>query len=151
VKQVPDSTRASLAQRLALYLDPASDEPLYRQIVNRLWLEVVTGTLETGERLPTVRQLAIDLSLNPNTVARAYNELEALGVLTRKPGQGTFVSLSRLVCLWMMCWMRSPTFGRRGATPMREVGVTDGRILARSRVQAGSSHAQGGHCEELTK
>ncbi len=95
MKQVPDSTRAGLAQRLALYLDPASDEPLYRQIVNRLWLEVVTGTLETGERLPTVRQLAIDLSLNPNTVARAYNELEALGVLTRKPGQGTFVSLTQ--------------------------------------------------------
>ncbi len=89
------SDAAELARRIGVYLDPGSDTPLYRQIVDRLWLEVVTGTLETGERLPTVRQLAIDLSLNPNTVARAYKELELLGVLVKKPGQGTFVSLSQ--------------------------------------------------------
>lgn len=86
---------AELARRLAVYLEPSSDEPLYRQIANRLWLEVVTGTLETGARLPTVRQLAIDLSVHPNMVARAYQELELLGVLRLKPGQGTFVSLTQ--------------------------------------------------------
>ncbi len=86
---------ADLWRRLAVYLEPSSDEPLYRQIANRIWLEVVTGTLETGARLPTVRQLAIDLSAHPNMVARAYQELELLGVLRRKPGQGTFVSLTQ--------------------------------------------------------
>ncbi len=85
--------RSGIAQRLALYLDPGSADPLYRQIVDRLWLEVVTGTLDTGERLPTVRQLAVDLGAHPTTVDRAYRELELLGVLTVRPG-GTFVALS---------------------------------------------------------
>lgn len=85
--------RSGLAQRLALYLEPGGPDPLYRQIVNRLWLEVVTGTLDTGERLPTVRQLAVDLGVHPASVSRAYKELEHLGVLTVRPG-GTFVALS---------------------------------------------------------
>lgn len=84
---------AGIAERLALYLDQGSETPVYRQIVDRLWLEVITGTLETGERLPTVRQLAIDLQLNPHTVSHAYEELELLGVLRTKPGEGTFVGL----------------------------------------------------------
>jgi GntR family transcriptional regulator len=90
---VSDHQPAGIAQRLALYLEPGSETPVYRQIVDRLWLEVITGTLETGDRLPTVRQLAIDLHLHPNTVGRAYEELELLGVLRTKPGEGTFVGL----------------------------------------------------------
>ena len=89
---VSDHQRAGIAQRLALYIHQGSETPVYRQIVDRLWLEVITGTLETGERLPTVRQLAIDLALHPNTVSRAYEELELLGVLRTK-GEGTFVGL----------------------------------------------------------
>jgi len=76
-----------------MYLDPSADEPVYRQIVDRIWLEVVTGTLEIGERLPTVRQLAVDLGLRPDTISHAYGELEALGVLVTRPGKGTFVGL----------------------------------------------------------
>lgn len=86
--------RAGIAERLAIYLDPGSDVPVHRQIVDRLWLEVVTGTLETGERLPTVRQLAIDLSVHPNTVRRAYEELALLGVAVIRAGQGTVISLT---------------------------------------------------------
>jgi GntR family transcriptional regulator len=85
---------SSLAQRLTLYLDPSDDAPLHRQIVDRVWLEVVTGTLETGERLPTVRQLAIDLSVHPNTVQHAYEELETLGVLVTRQGEGTYIGLA---------------------------------------------------------
>jgi GntR family transcriptional regulator len=91
---VPNHEPPSLAQRLAVYLDPSGDEPLHRQIADRVWLEVVTGTLETGERLPTVRQLAIDLALHPNTVAHAYEELETLGILVTRAGEGTYVGLS---------------------------------------------------------
>jgi len=76
-----------------MYLDPSADEPVYRQIVDRIWLEVVTGTLETGERLPTVRQLAVELGLRPDTISHAYRELETLGVLVTRPGKGTFVGL----------------------------------------------------------
>ncbi len=91
---MPNHEPPSLAQRLAVYLDPSGDEPLHRQIADRVWLEVVTGTLETGERLPTVRQLAIDLALHPNTVAHAYEELETLGILVTRAGEGTYVGLS---------------------------------------------------------
>ncbi len=85
---------STLAQRLVLYLDPSDDAPLHRQIVDRVWLEVVTGTLETGERLPTVRQLAIDVSVHPNTVQHAYEELETLGVLVTRQGKGTYIGLA---------------------------------------------------------
>lgn len=90
-----DHQRAELADRLAIYLDPSSDVPVYRQIVDRVWLEVVTGTVETGERLPTVRQMAIDLGLPPKVITRAYEELELLGIVTMKPGRGAFVSLTQ--------------------------------------------------------
>jgi GntR family transcriptional regulator len=85
--------RPGIAQRLALYLDRGGPDPLHRQIVDRLWLEVVTGSLDPGERLPTIRQLAVDLGIHPNTISRAVRELELLGVLTVRP-EGVFVSLS---------------------------------------------------------
>ena len=89
-----ESESAGITQRLALYIDRSSQEPVYRQIINRLWLEIITGTLETGDRLPTVRQLAIDLNVRPDMVSRAYEDLELLGVLITRPGQGTFVGLT---------------------------------------------------------
>jgi GntR family transcriptional regulator len=91
---VSSTEPSTLAQRLVLYLDPSDDAPLHRQIVDRVWLEVVTGTLETGERLPTVRQLAIDVSVHPNTVQHAYEELETLGVLVTRQGKGTYIGLA---------------------------------------------------------
>lgn len=78
---------------LQITLDTGSTVPLYRQIVDRVWLEVIDGTLDPGERLPTIRGLAIDLSVHPNTVARAYKELELLGVVIQRSGEGTFVGL----------------------------------------------------------
>lgn len=90
---IPIPDRPSIAQRLAMYVDPGYDEPVHRQIVDRLWLEVVTGTLETGERLPTVRQLAVELGVRPDVISKAYAELEQLGVLVTRPGQGSVVGL----------------------------------------------------------
>lgn len=80
--------------RLVHHLDRSGDRPLSRQIVEFVWEEVVSGAVETGERLPTARQLAIDLGVSPNTVERAYAELKRLGVAESRPGEGTFVSLS---------------------------------------------------------
>ena len=88
------SEAPDVAQRLALYIDRGRDEPVARQIVDRLWIEIITGTLETGQRLPTVRQLAIELGVRPQTVSQAYEELQLLGVLITRPGQGTFVGLT---------------------------------------------------------
>ncbi len=88
-----DPQRARTNQLLAVPLDHGSDSPLYRQIVDHLWPKVAEGVLEPGERLPTVRQWAIDLGVHPDTVARAYKELELLGVVVRRAGEGTFVGL----------------------------------------------------------
>ena len=90
---MPDKPGAGAAPQLAISLDPGSDSPLYRQIVDHVWVKVAEGALDPGEKLPTVRQWAVDLGVHPNTVARAYKELELLGVVVRRAGEGTFVGL----------------------------------------------------------
>ncbi len=72
-------------------IDPKSGVPFYRQIIEQVKFALAGGGLEPGERLPTVRQLAVDLSINPNTVIRAYREMEIEGVLETQQGSGTFV------------------------------------------------------------
>ncbi len=94
VYSVTAPERSAFAERLASQLDAGGDTSLSRQIVDRIWVDVISGALETGERLPTVRQLAVDLGFNPKTVDGAYEELKKLGVLTDRPGEGTFVSLN---------------------------------------------------------
>ncbi len=72
-------------------LDEKSGVPFYRQIIEQVKFGIARGTLHPGEQLPTVRQLAVDLSVNPNTVIRAYRELEIEGVLETHQGSGTFI------------------------------------------------------------
>jgi GntR family transcriptional regulator len=73
-------------------LDLRSGVPVYRQIIDRVTGGIAAGALAPGDQLPTVRQLAVDLSINPNTVIRAYRELEIRGVLETEQGTGTFIS-----------------------------------------------------------
>ena len=72
-------------------IDSKSGVPLYRQIIEQVKFAIAGGKLQPGDRLPTVRQLAVDLSLNPNTVIRAYREMEIEGLLDTQQGSGTFV------------------------------------------------------------
>jgi GntR family transcriptional regulator len=72
-------------------LDLKSGVPVYRQIIDQVKSSIATGALGPGDRLPTVRQLAVDLSINPNTVSRAYTELELTGLVETHMGSGTFV------------------------------------------------------------
>ncbi|UCH84777.1 MAG: GntR family transcriptional regulator [Candidatus Latescibacterota bacterium] len=72
-------------------IDIKSGVPFYRQIIEQIKFAIARGDIEPGDRLPTVRQLAVDLSINPNTVVRAYRELEIEGVLDTQQGSGTFV------------------------------------------------------------
>ena len=72
-------------------LDLKSGVPIYRQIQDQIRYGIASGRLRQGEQLPTVRALAVDLSVNPNTVIKAYSELEREGVLTTEQGSGTFV------------------------------------------------------------
>jgi GntR family transcriptional regulator len=73
-------------------LDNQSGVPVYRQIIDQVQSGIATGALGAGNQLPTVRQLAVDLAINPNTVLRAYRELEIRGVLETQQGTGTFIS-----------------------------------------------------------
>ena len=77
-------------------LDAASGVPFYRQIIDQVKSAIATGQVEPGDRLPTVRQLAVDLSINPNTVSRAYTELELTGLVETQMGSGTFVGQRRV-------------------------------------------------------
>ena len=73
-------------------LDERSGVPAYRQIIDQVLGGIAAGTLQPGDQLPTVRQLAVDLAINPNTVVRAYRELEIRGVLETQQGTGTFLT-----------------------------------------------------------
>ncbi|NBC28543.1 MAG: GntR family transcriptional regulator [Spirochaetes bacterium] len=77
---------------LSFALDPAGGVPYYRQIILQVEMAISDGRLRPGSRLPTVRGLAVNLEINPNTVARAYQELEQRGVVTTQQGTGTFIS-----------------------------------------------------------
>jgi GntR family transcriptional regulator len=73
-------------------LDQHSGVPAYRQIIDQVQAGIASGALTAGDQLPTVRQVAVDLTINPNTVLRGYRELEIRGVLDTQQGTGTFVS-----------------------------------------------------------
>ena len=77
-------------------LDLRSGVPAYRQIMDQVLVAMASGTLASGDQLPTVRQLAVDLSINPNTVVRAYRELEIRGILETHQGTGTFIGAKKV-------------------------------------------------------
>jgi GntR family transcriptional regulator len=70
--------------------------PIYRQIVNQVKYLVASGLLESGEELPPIRTLALQLKVTPNTIVKAYHELEISGVVHKRRGSGTFVSEGRV-------------------------------------------------------
>ena len=77
---------------LSFTLDPKSGVPYYKQVILQVEMAIADGRLTTGDQLPTVRSLAVDLKINPNTISRAYRELEIRGVVNTQQGTGTFIS-----------------------------------------------------------
>ena len=73
-------------------LDQNEDVPIYRQIIRQIEYAVLSGRLKSGDKLPTIRSLAVELKTNPNTIAKAYGELEIRGVLATQVGSGTYIS-----------------------------------------------------------
>lgn len=90
------TTVRSVKGRFAFRLDVQSGVPVYRQIIDQVTGGMAAGVLKAGDQLPTVRQLAVDLAINPNTVVRAYGELEIRGVLETQQGTGTFISRQKI-------------------------------------------------------
>ena len=81
----------------AFSVDPRSGVPVYLQLIEQVKRLVAVGGLAAGEQLPTVRQLAVDLTINSNTVARAYRDLEREGVIETTPGRGSFIRSNGVV------------------------------------------------------
>ncbi|MEA2263969.1 MAG: hypothetical protein QOJ51_6794 [Acidobacteriaceae bacterium] len=76
----------------AFRLDSHSGVPVYRQIIDQVQAAISAGILSVGDQLPTVRQVAVDLAINPNTVSRAYREMEIRGTVDTQQGSGTFIA-----------------------------------------------------------
>jgi len=77
-------------------LDLHSGVPVYRQIIDQILGGIASGKLAMGDQIPTVRQVAVDLAINPNTVVRAYREMEIRGVLETQQGTGTFIARKKV-------------------------------------------------------
>ncbi len=89
-------------------IDNASERPVYLQIIDQVKRDIALGRLVKEERLPTVRQLAQQLAINPNTIAKAYRQLEQEGIIVTKAGAGAFVAsldshLSKAVRKRLIC------------------------------------------------
>ena len=89
-----------------IHLNSRDSRPIYEQIMDNLRRLIISGGISPGERLPSVRELASQLAINPNTIQRAYRELENQGYLVTLPGKGTFaaenqsIRKQRLAQLW---------------------------------------------------
>ncbi len=84
--------KTELQNLIKFSIDPKSGVPYYKQIILQVQMAIADGRLEKGDQLPTVRSLAVDLSINPNTVARAYSELEIRDIVVTQQGTGTFIN-----------------------------------------------------------
>ena len=82
----------NLNKGISFSLDPANGAPIYRQIIQQIEYAILSGRMKPGDRLPTIRTLAVELKTNPNTIAKAYGELEIRGVLATQVGSGTYIS-----------------------------------------------------------
>jgi GntR family transcriptional regulator len=116
-------------------IDARDPTPLYAQLERAIRFAIVTGRLNVGDRLPTVRQLAVDLRINANTVARVYAELERTGVVETRRGAGTFVRTQELP-------VSASVVGRRASERERRLRSLAERFLA-------DAHALGFSPEEV--
>ena len=102
-------------------VDPRSGVPIYLQVIGQVKRAIALGTLLPGEQLPTVKALALDLTINPNTVARAYRDLERDRVIETSPGRGSFVRTGDV-----------PLEAQRAATDVASAAVDDAVRAART-------------------
>jgi len=88
----PAKQPADHREPLSFTLDPVNGVPIYRQIIQQIEYAILSGRMRAGDKLPTIRALAVELKTNPNTIARAYNEMEIKGILVTQVGSGTYIS-----------------------------------------------------------
>jgi GntR family transcriptional regulator len=111
------------------YIRPESGEPIYFQLIRQIKHAVRSGILHSGDQMPTVRDLAAQLVINPNTVARAYRELVHEGVLTATQGGGTFVKMEPQPLLRSERERRLEPFIQQLAAEAQVLGISDEDLL----------------------
>jgi len=89
---ITKQTKTASQEPVNFTLDTVNGAPIYRQIIQQIEYAILSGRIQPGDRLPTIRSLAVELKTNPNTIAKAYNELEIRGILATQVGSGTYIS-----------------------------------------------------------
>ena len=111
-----------------IHLNSRDSRPIYEQIMDNLRRLIISGGMAPGDRLPSVRELAAQLTINPNTIQRAYRELETEGYICSVPGRGSFVSKTDAAVE-----QRKAELLEKFNALVRELrlmGVTDGELIA---------------------
>jgi len=114
---------------MIFHVNPSSGVPIYVQIETQVKNAISAGALKRGQALPSVRKLASELGINPNTVARAYLELERNGVIATVPGGGTYVAENVPRLLKSEKLRRLQPYARQLAVEGVQLGLTDEEIL----------------------
>lgn len=131
-----------------LTLNYRDSRPIYGQIKDGLRRMIVSGALEPGEKLPSIRAMAVDLAINPNTIQRAYNELEGEGYIYSVPGKGSFATgetgagASRRQELWEKT--------RELVAELRYLGVSQEELMALLQEEPSGGAPAGRRKEERT-
>lgn len=81
-------------------IDAMSRTPVYEQLIQQVEILVLTGIMKSGDKMPSVRSLSGELSINPNTIQKAYAELDRKGLITSVPGKGSFISEDAISIIW---------------------------------------------------
>jgi GntR family transcriptional regulator len=110
-----------------------SDKPIYLQIIDRISKEIVRGDLKPGDKLPSVREMAIQSGVNPNTIQRTYSEMERMEIVETRRGQGTFVTEESRMVVQLRKSMEASVV-ESFVQSMREIGVTEKEIIQNMEV-----------------
>lgn len=108
-------------------INPKSKQPLYEQLVEQLRRQLALGGIESGAAMPSVRQLAMELGVNPNTIQKAYRQMEAEGMILSIPGKGSFVN-ENLTELMKHQREQQKSEVRRAIRACRELGLSQAEI-----------------------
>lgn len=122
---------------LLFQIDPHSGVPVYRQIMDQVRYHLAAGTLKPGQQLPSIRELAGSLAVNPTTIVKAYTELEHDNVIDLRRGLGAFVSASPPVMGAAERRRRLRALAGRLAVEARQMGAGDEDILEAVRQELG--------------
>ncbi|GIN65724.1 putative HTH-type transcriptional regulator YhcF [Bacillus sonorensis] len=109
--------------------DFSASKPIYKQIAEQLLKKMVREEIKPGEKLPSVRELAVQTQVNPNTIQRTYNEMERMGVVETRRGQGTFVVENTEVIDELKREMRAEVIGQF-VQSMEELGLSKQDMLS---------------------